>query len=67
MEYSFYSFFFFFFLTHTQSGKWDLMDCLNEDGTISQNKRRKQLRDIKRKKKNGGNDGDASPRSENGY
>ena len=49
------------------SGKWDLMDCLNEDGTISQNKRRKQLRDIKRKKKNGGNDGDASPRSENGY
>jgi len=60
MEYSFY---FFFSTTHTQSGKWDL----NEDGTISQNKRRKQLRDIKRKKKNGGNDGDASPRSENGY
>ena len=49
------------------SGKWELMDCLKEDGTISKSKRRKQLREMKRKKKQGGSDGDASPRSENGY
>ena len=33
------------------SGKWELMECLDEDGTISKAKRRKQLRAKRRAKK----------------
>ena len=35
------------------SGKWELMECLAEDGTIDKKKRRLQLREMKRKKKEG--------------
>ena len=49
------------------SGKWDLMECLNQDGTISKSKRKKQLREMKRKKRDGGGDDDGdnggSPRN----
>ncbi len=46
------------------SGKWDLIDCLNEDGSISKAKRQKQLRRQRRERAKGGGDDDAgSPRS----
>ena len=43
------------------SGKWELMECLAEDGTISKAKRRKQLRAKKRAKKAEEALGDGSP------
>ena len=44
------------------SGKWELMECLDDDGTISKKKRRAQLREMKRKKKEGGDEmGGGSP------